>query len=105
MRDGDGQILAEPIQLGPDHLVALQGQRHSLLKIDSPFEPFAATMLPNPQTLERDGLVAFYASMGWLGDLPDNERLPLLNEVRALLTAAEYQRAWETHVHWTRRHK
>jgi SAM-dependent methyltransferase len=69
---------------------------------DSPFERCDATMLPNPQTLDRDGLVAFYASMGWLADLPDDERLPLLDEVRSLLAAAEYRRAWETHVHWMR---
>jgi SAM-dependent methyltransferase len=68
---------------------------------DSPFEPFEATALPNPQTLDRDGLVAFFASMGWLADLPDDERLLLLDEVRSLLAAAEYQRLWETHVHWT----
>jgi hypothetical protein len=39
--------------------------------------------------------------MGWLGDLPDDERLPLLDEVRSLLPAAEYGRMWETHVNWT----
>ena len=58
--------------------------------------------MPNPQTLDRDGLVAYYASMGWLADLPDSERLPLLDEVRTLLDAAGYRRLWETHVHWTR---
>ena len=73
-----------------------------LAVVDSPFEPFKATALPNPQTLDRDGLVAFFASMGWLADLPDDERLPLLHEVRSLLTAAEYERRWETHVHWTK---
>jgi hypothetical protein len=40
--------------------------------------------------------------MGWLGDLPDSERLPLLEQVRSLLDAPEYRRAWETHVYWTR---
>ena len=69
---------------------------------DSPFQPLQETRLPNPQTLDRDGLVAFFASMGWLADLPDADRLPLLDEVRSLLGAAEYQRPWETHVHWTR---
>ena len=39
--------------------------------------------------------------MGWLADLPDDERLPLLVEVRSLLPAAEYRRQWETHLHWT----
>jgi hypothetical protein len=57
--------------------------------------------LPNPQALDRDGLVAYYASMGWFADLPDVERLPLLDQVRSLLGAYVYHRLWETHVHWT----
>lgn len=69
---------------------------------DSRFAPFEATMFPNPQTLDRNGVVAFYASMGWLADLPDDERLPLLHDVRSRLTAPRYRRLWETHVHWTR---
>jgi SAM-dependent methyltransferase len=69
---------------------------------DSPFEPLQAAAVANPQTVDRDGLVAFYATMDWVGDLPDDERLPLLAEVRALLTAPEYRRLWETHVHWAR---
>ena len=69
---------------------------------ESPFEPFQATVLPNPQTLGRDGLVTFYATMGWIADLPDDERLPLLDEVRSRLAAGAYRRLWETHVHWTR---
>jgi hypothetical protein len=67
----------------------------------SPFGPLREAKLANPQTLDREGLVAFFASMGWLGDLPDDERLPLLDELRSLLPAAEYRRLWETHVHWT----
>jgi SAM-dependent methyltransferase len=66
------------------------------------FEPLREKRLPNPQTLDRDGLVAFFASMGWFADLPDDERLPLVDEVRSLLAAAEYRRLWETQVHWTR---
>jgi SAM-dependent methyltransferase len=58
--------------------------------------------LQNPQMLERDGLVAYLASMGWIADLPDAERLSLLGEVRSLLDAEQYRRSWETHVHWTR---
>jgi hypothetical protein len=59
-------------------------------------------VFPNPQTLHRDGLVAFYASMGWLADLSDAGRLPLLSEVRSRLTAGEYRRVWESHIHWTK---
>jgi SAM-dependent methyltransferase len=66
------------------------------------FEPLQQARLPNPQTLDRDGLVAFYASMGWIADLPDEERLPLLEKVRSRLRAAEYRREWETHAYWTR---
>jgi SAM-dependent methyltransferase len=68
-----------------------------------PFEPFRETRIEHPQTLDRDGLVAYYASMGWLADLPDRQRLPLLEEVRELLTAEAYRRLWETHAFWTRR--
>ena len=70
---------------------------------DSPFGRFEAAAFANPQSVDREGLVAFYASMGWLADLPDDARLPLLNEVRSRLTASEYRRVWETHVHWARR--
>ena len=66
------------------------------------FEPLDEIRVPNPQTLDRNGLVAFYASMGWLADLPDDARLPLVEEVRSLLTAAEYRRRWETQVYRTR---
>jgi len=38
--------------------------------------------------------------MGWLADLPDRERLPLLARVRSLLDADSYERSWETHIHW-----
>jgi SAM-dependent methyltransferase len=66
------------------------------------FEPLRSARLENPQTLTREGVVAFFASMGWLADLPDEERLRLLDEVRLLLGADEYRRVWETHVYWTR---
>ena len=68
----------------------------------SPFEELQESRLPNPQTVDRDGLVAFFASMGWIGDLPDMERQPLLADVRSLLEADEYSRHWETLVFWTR---
>jgi SAM-dependent methyltransferase len=68
----------------------------------SPFTELRETRLANPQTVDREGVVAFFASMGWIADLPDGDRLPLLDEARSLLAAAEYQRRWETHVHWTR---
>jgi SAM-dependent methyltransferase len=86
-----------PLDLGGPH--AASGWRPA---VDDAFEPFRTAVLQNPQTVDRDGLVAFYASMGWLAELPDDERLPLLDTVRAHLVADEYRRLWETHVHWTR---
>ena len=68
----------------------------------APFEPFREASFANPQTLDRDGVVAFFASMGWIADLPDGERLELLDEVRSILPAGEFRRMWETRVHWTR---
>jgi SAM-dependent methyltransferase len=70
---------------------------------ESPYEELHEARLPNPQLVDREGLVSFFASMGWIGDLPDAERLPLLDAVRSLLEAGEYRRQWETRVYWTRR--
>ena len=67
------------------------------------FDGFVETRIRNPQSLDRDGLVAYYASMGWLADLSDSERLPLLEEARTLLRDVAYRRLWETRVFWTRR--
>jgi SAM-dependent methyltransferase len=94
-----GEVSYDPLDLdGPQYT---SGEWRRALA-DSPFAPLREARLANPQVVDRDGLVAFFASMGWLADLPDKERLPLLDEVRSLLPAAEYQRQWETHVHWTR---
>jgi hypothetical protein len=65
------------------------------------FEPLRETPLENPQVLDRDGLVAYYASMGWLADRTDGERLPFLNEARSRLGATQYRRRWTTVVRWT----
>jgi len=70
--------------------------------IDAPFEALREARLPNPQTVSPDGLVAFFGSMGWIAELPDVERLSLLDELRSLLTADEYTRSWETRAYWTR---
>jgi SAM-dependent methyltransferase len=70
---------------------------------DAPFGELREIRMPNPQVLDRGALVAFFESMGWLGELPEDERRALLDEVRALVTAAEYRRAWETRVFWSRR--
>jgi SAM-dependent methyltransferase len=94
-----GYLGYDPLDLGGPRYVSGEWR---LALADAPFEPLREARLRNPQTLDREGLVAFFASMGWLADLPDAERLPLLDEVRSLLTAGEHRRLWETHVYWTR---
>lgn len=89
----------DPLDLNPRRYASGEWR---LAFAESPFEELQEARLPNPQTVDRDGLVAFLASMGWIADLPDAERLPLLDEMRSLVTAPEYRRPWETHVHWTR---
>lgn len=68
----------------------------------SQFGEFREARLPNLQIVDRDGLLAFFASMGWIADLPDQARMPLADEIQSLLPAIEYQRPWETRVHWAR---
>lgn len=58
--------------------------------------------LANPQTIDPQGLVAFFGSMGWIAGLPDEERQPLVDAMRSNLTAAEYVLPWQTRVQWTR---
>jgi SAM-dependent methyltransferase len=94
-----GELNYDPMDLNPRRYSSGEWR---LALAGSPFDELSEVRLANPQTLDRDALVAFIASMGWIADLPDDERLPLLDEVRSLLTAAEYRRPWETHVHWTR---
>jgi SAM-dependent methyltransferase len=82
-------ITYDPVDLGA-------GRRPELPQ----FSPFAHARFANPQVLDRDALVAYYASMGWLADLPDPQRLPLLEEVRTRLTADQYRRVWWADVYW-----
>jgi SAM-dependent methyltransferase len=67
---------------------------------DAPFEELREARLPNPQTIDRDGLLAFLRSMGWISELPETERQAWLDEIGALLTSPRYRLRWETRIHW-----
>ncbi len=89
----------DPLDLNPRRYASGEW-RHAF--VASPFEKLEERRFPSPQTLDRDGLVAFLASMGWIADLADVDRLPLLGKVKSLLEVAVYRRSWESHVYWTR---
>ena len=88
----------DPLDLG----VGYGRQAWKATITSSPFGELSEERLPNPQTIERDALVAFFASMGWIALKPDEERIRLLHNVRSLLTSEHYVLPWETHVHWAR---
>jgi arginine/ornithine N-succinyltransferase beta subunit len=54
------------------------------------------------QAVDREQLLAYFASMSWIAVLPDKKRRELLNEVRGLLDADAYTRFWRADVYWTR---
>jgi len=89
----------DPIDLSTDRFASGAWK----LPFEDPlFEALREQRFANVQTVDREGLVAFFGSMGWIADLPDAERLPLLERVGALLAADEYRRRWETRLFCTR---
>jgi hypothetical protein len=70
--------------------------------VGSPFEELREATFDYLQPTDRDGLLAFFASMSWVAVLSETERASLLDEVRGRLDAEKYTRFWRTEVHWTR---
>lgn len=62
------------------------------------FNQIREARLANPQTVDPQGLVSFFGFMGWVADLPDEERQPLIDTMRSHLTAAKYVLPWQTRV-------
>lgn len=69
----------------------------------SVFEDPREMTFPNLHVVDRGGLVAYFASMGWISSLPDEERKDLLAELRSALAAPTYELPFETYVYMTRR--
>lgn len=67
----------------------------------SPFGPFEEAEFENPQLVDRDALLAFFSSMGWLSERAD--RPAILAELDALLRQPAYRRVWRTRAHVTAR--
>jgi hypothetical protein len=92
--------VARPLDLDPERMPYAREWSNAF--DGSAFEPLRVSHFDNPLVVDRDGLVAFFASMGWIGELRDDQRLPLLERVRGLLAADQYRLPFETHVHSTR---
>jgi SAM-dependent methyltransferase len=89
-----------PLDLDPRRLPHARDWPQALA--DSAFGPLQETQFANPLTVDREGLLAFFGSMGWIGALPADEQRTLLDEVGSRLTADEHRLPFETHVHVTR---
>ena len=94
------------VMMGVDVLTPNQLEAETLLGLDPVPQTGARRKVQDPKQIGMDllarGLVAFFGSMGWIGGLPDEERLTLLAQVKSRLTASSYRLPFETHVHWTR---
>jgi SAM-dependent methyltransferase len=92
----------DPIDLGLSYASRDWPREWKDLFDKSAFEELEEARISNRQTVDKEALVAFFGSMGWIAELPDERRIPLLDEVRSLLEASEYALPWETRVYWAR---
>jgi hypothetical protein len=58
----------------------------------SQFEELRDAQFNHSQIVDREQLLAYFASMSWIAVLPDNELTDLLDEVRKLLDSDTYTR-------------
>lgn len=65
------------------------------------FDPIREVELANHHSVDAQGLIAFYGSMGWFATLPHEDRQRLLDKMKSHLTATEYVLPWHTLVQWT----
>jgi SAM-dependent methyltransferase len=91
----------DPLDLG-DPIPSRRQEWNDALA-DAGFDTLHEVALPNPHVVDREGVVAFMHSMGWIATLPDEERVVLLETVRSLLDSNRYVLPWETHVYWAAR--
>jgi SAM-dependent methyltransferase len=94
------QEIAMPLDLDPSRMPHARDWPRAFAH--SMFEPLSESRFPNPQSVDREGLVAFFGSMSWIAGLPDAERVTLLDEVTSRLTADVYVLPFETHTYWAR---
>ncbi len=68
----------------------------------APFWPFHEASFDHEQSLTRDQLVDYYASISWVAALADAERTRTIARFRGSLDRDDYSRTLRTKVYWTR---
>ena len=67
-----------------------------------PFEPFAESSFPNPVELDRDGILAQFASYSAVAALPDPDRARLLAELAEIVPEGRYRHPLRTELYLAR---
>jgi len=92
--------IAMPLDLDPSRFAYAREWPRAFER--SPFEALQESTFANAHVVDRDALVAFFGSMGWIGGLAEDEARRLLDQVRSQLVDREYRLPFETDVRWTR---
>jgi SAM-dependent methyltransferase len=66
------------------------------------FEPLQEANFEQVQRVDRDGVLAYFASISPIASLSDEDRRRQLKEVAAQLDRDTYERRWRIDVYWTR---
>lgn len=69
---------------------------------DSPFEPLREARFEYVQRVDRDGALAYFASISPVASLPEDERRAMLEQIETLLDRDVYERRWQVDAYWTR---
>ena len=68
---------------------------------ESRFGELRQVQFDHTQIVDREQLLAYFASMSWIAVLPEDERTTLLEDVRGVLEADTYTRFWRVDLYWT----
>jgi len=70
--------------------------------LSSPFEPLQEAHFEQVQKIDREGVLAYFASVSPIASLPDAERRTRLEHIAEQLDRDSYERRWRIEMHWTR---
>jgi SAM-dependent methyltransferase len=102
------RAVLEPLWKAGSHPGIIQGRRGEALERHAGFAPIARIELWFEDQLDRDGLLAWFASFSVIGALPDRERADTLARVAAIVDRhgagdAPIRRRWRADLWVTRR--